>query len=427
MQVEEVKIHNYFILKFLQEHLDLVNSKKERTQCGNKLKVVLIHPSYAKYRSTFYAKMQDYFNMSFYFQESPSDFLKGDEQIDLNLVPRRKEYCKKNILLSRFYEIMDLLIYLFKNENRAVITEGFGTPTFISFIVSRFTKHKCILWIEDWYLPDAKSFLHGLKILVVVGLSKFVMRNFSALVVEGTAQLNYLKLLEVPRENIFFSNHCSIDYKEKNGVILKDLKNVNSQVILYLGRLVDSKGVDVLIKAFSLIEQERTDCILLIVGDGDLRKSYELLVKNLGLQRVYFLGSINTADQIASCFKTSDIFVLPSCARYSSSYLQRVFAVRPIVEGWGLVINEAMSMSKPIIATDAVGAVADLVKDGVNGLVVRNGDVKSLYLAIRKLLSDKELQLKMGISSRQVFDEFNDFDKQFEGFKEAIEYCMKEA
>ena len=82
-------------------------------------------------------------------------------------------------------------------------------------------------------------------------------------------------------------------------------------------------------------------------------------------------------------------------------------------------------MGKPIVTTDAVGAAYDLVKPRQNGYIVRNGDVDALYNAIKTLLSDDERIKTMGLNSRRIFEQFNDYGKMYDGFRNAISYAKK--
>jgi len=132
-------------------------------------------------------------------------------------------------------------------------------------------------------------------------------------------------------------------------------------VVLYLGRIIAPKGLDMLIRAFYKIEQERNDTFLLVCGEGDFRPYCERLTEKLKMKHVFFLGKIEE-EEIASYYKTADVFVLPSCVRPHQSVVLRAFAARARIEGWGLTVNEAMSMAKPIITTDAVGVVQDWLK-----------------------------------------------------------------
>lgn len=69
-------------------------------------------------------------------------------------------------------------------------------------------------------------------------------------------------------------------------------------------------------------------------------------------------------------------------------------------------------------------AAEDLVRNGINGYVIKNGKIEELYLALRKMLEDPRLRKTMGENSRIIFEEFNDFGKMFKGFKKAIEYSV---
>ena len=119
---------------------------------------------------------------------------------------------------------------------------------------------------------------------------------------------------------------------------------------MYMSRIIPRKGLDVLIKAFSLLRRKRSDVSLLIGGDGPFRQYCEKLLKSMKIPDVSFAGSI-TPQSVIDIYQQADVFVLPSYLK-GNQY-----------EAWGLVINEAMSMSLPIITTTAVGAAYDLVVD----------------------------------------------------------------
>jgi glycosyltransferase involved in cell wall biosynthesis len=261
-----------------------------------------------------------------------------------------------------------------------------------------------------------KSLNDKLRFYPLLALKMCVLRNVDAIVVEGTAQKRHLEALNVPSEKVFFSNHCSLDYSLVESQNLKQKLNIKKElVVLYLGQIIRRKGLDVLIEAFSAIEREKDNAFLLICGDGDFRPFCEQLAKQLKIRHFCFLGTIPERD-IASYYRTSDLFVLPSCVRSD----QKVKG-----EGWGLVINEALSMGLPVIATNVVGATPDLVRNGFNGYTVKNGNVEDLCLALRKILGNENLRKIMGENSRRIFEEFNDFDKMFNGFRQAIEYAFE--
>jgi len=84
-----------------------------------------------------------------------------------------------------------------------------------------------------------------------------------------------------------------------------------------------------------------------------------------------------------------------------------VFALPSGDEPWGLVVNEAMCFSLPVVASDQVGAAGDLVRRGVNGFVFSHGDVRSLSEHLELLLSDPVLRARFGQKSREIIEHWS--------------------
>ena len=158
--------------------------------------------------------------------------------------------------------------------------------------------------------------------------------------------------------------------------------------ILFVGRLVRRKGADDLIDAFRSISQDFPDWRLEIVGDGPERKRLERLVADLGLgERVEFFGSLRGRalyDRYGLC----DVVAMPS-KRLSDD-----------VEGFGTVFLEAGVFGKPSVGTFS-GGIPESIVDGETGILVREGDARQLGTALKSLLSDPELRLRMGRKARE--------------------------
>ena len=112
--------------------------------------------------------------------------------------------------------------------------------------------------------------------------------------------------------------------------------------------------------------------------------------------------------------------------RLPVAYAAAAFAVLPSIptprfrEPWGLVCNEAMHQGRPVIASDAVGAVAGgLVLDGVNGLVIPAGDASALAAAMQRLLSDDALRSTLGEAARGAVAAYS-YDAMADGFDRAL-------
>ena len=153
--------------------------------------------------------------------------------------------------------------------------------------------------------------------------------------------------------------------------------------ILFSGRLHREKGLRVLTRAWRKTGLRAPDAALVLVGRGPER------ARAVAAGTTYATGPL-APQQLRNFYGGSDVLVLPS------------IATRTFREPWGLVVNEAMNQGLPVIATDAVGAVAGgLVRDGRNGLVVPAGDPDALAAAIRRLHDDRELRARLGAAGRE--------------------------
>lgn len=138
--------------------------------------------------------------------------------------------------------------------------------------------------------------------------------------------------------------------------------------ILSCGRMRKQKGFSYLIEALADLPDRTT---LELVGDGPLKGKLKALVRELGLQERVAFTSWLSQEELIKRYQQADIFVLPS-----------------IEEGMPNVLLEAMACGLPVVATNVAGS-RELVKHGVNGLLVPPRDKKALAMAIQEVLNDK--------------------------------------
>jgi|WetSurMetagenome_2_1015567.scaffolds.fasta_scaffold49110_2 glycosyltransferase involved in cell wall biosynthesis len=156
--------------------------------------------------------------------------------------------------------------------------------------------------------------------------------------------------------------------------------------VAVVASLVENKGHAVLLTAFHRLAMLNPNLELWIIGDGPLRQNLERQTDVLGIRnRVSFLGQRDDVLQLLAC---SDIVVLPSLYR----------------EGLGLAIIEAMSQSKPVIASN-IGGIPELIEDGVNGFTVVPGDAVNLEAKLRILIADEDLRKTMGLAGRKRYED----------------------
>ncbi len=153
--------------------------------------------------------------------------------------------------------------------------------------------------------------------------------------------------------------------------------------VLFVGRLIERKGLPYLLEAVRLVAEKRP-VHLDIVGEGSLKASLMERAVELGISdRVTFHGRVDD-DTLARLYARCTIFVLPA-----------IVDAHGDTEGLGVVLLEAMSYQKPVIAT-AVGGIRDIVRDGETGLLVAEKDAPALALAIQRLLDDPAWAVSLG-------------------------------
>lgn len=184
-----------------------------------------------------------------------------------------------------------------------------------------------------------------------------------------------------------------------SAVIVKGKGDIkDNQEIIFVGRLVERKGIKYLIRALSEIKDDIKHK-LIIIGDGPERQALEELTRQFKIEdRVKFTGRISD-ENLYRYYRYCSFLVLPA-----------VYDKKGDIEGLGVVLIEAMSHLKPVIASSA-GGITDVVEDGVNGLLVPPGDVSALAQAIRTLATDTKLRKEMGERAKKSIDERFNWDK----------------
>jgi len=283
--------------------------------------------------------------------------------------------------------------------------------TMVYFLVVKLRRKPFILWREDWDW-NVKTF----KRSMVKKFAGFIGRNVDALLVPGTKHREFFTKLGVKPENIFIMPNVSNIEASKDDTIYKDeiqkeLGLENKKIAMFVGRLIDLKGVDYLIKAFKGVADNLNDSVLLIVGEGPEKPALEVLVHDLGLDgRVIFTGNIDNS-KLGAYYMLADVFVLPSITTY-------------FADACPLVVNEAMYFSKPVITSDAVGTTF-MIKDGENGYVVPERNSETLKEAILTVLSDPDLVKRMGQASKKLINTSFRYENMINGFQSAVNKVIK--
>lgn len=162
--------------------------------------------------------------------------------------------------------------------------------------------------------------------------------------------------------------------------------------ILFVGRLVQRKGVNHAIRALGAVRQ-RTPARLVVIGDGPERTRLEQLAREVGVaDHVEFRGRVSD-DELRRAYAAANAFVLPS-----------VLDAREDTEGLGVVLLEAMNYSVPVVASE-IGGIPDIVQHERTGLLVPPGDEGALAEALSRVLLDAALGNALAEAGRRLLRE----------------------
>ncbi len=168
--------------------------------------------------------------------------------------------------------------------------------------------------------------------------------------------------------------------------------------ILFVGRLVERKGVAQLIEAVRQLSPA-LEARLDVIGDGPERSRLEALVREGGLgERVALRGRVS-AEELRAAYEAADVLALPS-----------ILDSRSDTEGLGVVLLEAMSYGVPVIGS-RVGGIPDIIVDGETGLLVPPGDATVLARTLERLATDAQLRARLGRAGREHVREHFSWDR----------------
>lgn len=272
--------------------------------------------------------------------------------------------------LINFYRRVRKLHRIWKEETPDLVLSCVGKNNFMTIVTTMFTKTKPVVSVvgeaREEYPGRMMKFLANLLFPYASGV-----------------------ILQTERSRDFFSKKIS-----KTAVILpnslnplfmrKRFQGERDKRIVSVGRLDANKNHEMTVRAFAALSDKYPEYTLTIYGEGELREALQKLIGSFGLEdRVFLPGVIpDVADQI----EKAALFLLTS---YS--------------EGISNALIEAMALGLPVIATDVPsGGTQELIRHGINGLVIPAGDGKALIESMDKVLSDKELAERLGLEAHKI-------------------------
>lgn len=240
-------------------------------------------------------------------------------------------------------------------------------------------------------------------------IKKFVISNASMILGNGivsqklfTEKFSYDRnkivnqYLSIDNEKIFSLESSSGKLREK----IRSQLNIpfDNTVLIYSGRLISRKNVEHIL--YSMKKIGKANFTLLVMGDGQEKENLINLAKKIGVN-IIITGFISDQEDLFEHYFAGDVFILPSGD-----------------EPWGLVVNEAMAASLPVIVTERCGSSLDLVKD--NGYVYQEGDIDTLTKILEEI-DEKKLYDQLGQASREIIKNWS-FKQSTNSYEKVIKY-----
>ncbi|MGA8764871.1 MAG: glycosyltransferase family 4 protein [Candidatus Sulfotelmatobacter sp.] len=268
-----------------------------------------------------------------------------------------------------------------------------------------------LLWSESTVLDNRRKHWP-----VEFMKTKFLQLS-QGFVVPGRSSYDYLKELGIPGQQIFNAPNAVdtslfsklADQARGNRSVVQARRNLPSRYFLYVGRIVQAKGVFDLLDAYALLDKEvRLQVGLVFVGEGADRVELMKRALRIGPGDVRFFGFVHR-EQLPEFYALAEALVLPTHS-----------------DTWGLVVNEAMSCGLPVVATSVAGCVADLIQNGWNGFVVPPGSPAQLSASMTRLATDADLRIKMAANSLEWVQAYSPATWA-EGLVQAVQFVRREA
>lgn len=253
---------------------------------------------------------------------------------------------------------------------------------------------------------EPKPTIHTLPRMIVLNPiqsanTRLVMKFSDKIMVHGHKHEDYLVANKVPRHKIRVVPHGDFSFFNRRARKETDIQSSN---ILFFGKVTPYKGIEYLIQAAKIIEQQFPGVTITIAGEGGFAR-YEKLIR--GDRHFVVHNRFISDEEVGELFSKASVVVLPYIDGSQSS-----------------IISIAGTFKKPVVATD-VGNFSEMVQDRKTGFIVPPKDINALAEAIIKLLRDEKLRQELGENAyKMVREEFSwdDIARQaLQVYQEAIE------
>ena len=367
-------------------------------------KILFMHNAAMWYRIPFFRMISEEYDLKLVFthiqviediyDDDINSNINGLEDVNYSILANSHGFAKG--LISKALGDYDILVGGSWDTIQELI------ETLFLFIITKLRRKPFIIWREEWGWKRPSTFKEkGLEAMV-----KFITRHIDAMLVPGILHKKYFnKTIGVTKDKIHIMPNVS-NISENIQYTQKEDKH---KTVLYVGRLIERKGVIFLLEAFNRLNDALDDVELIIVGSGEEDYKLKNYVQDNSMNNLVFTGRVDN-ERLKEYYIKSNLVVVPSINHQ-------------MADPWVFVLNEAMYYCNPIIATDAVGAAPDMID--YNGFIVEEQNSEQLYEAMLKILSDNDLENKMSKKSYEIIRDKFQYSNMFNSFKDTIDDVLK--
>jgi glycosyltransferase involved in cell wall biosynthesis len=303
-----------------------------------------------------------------------------------------------------------LIGYLKAHNVRAVVSLGYYCLTNVR-VMRYCRRHGIPVFLSADSNVRNESNVRGLRRMLKRMVVGWVVRQCTGILPIGTCCQQFYESYGAHPSRCFWVPF-EPDYEYLTSVPAAELEDFRRQhglwagrrYLLFSGRLIGLKRIDLLLEAFAGIADWRSDWHLVIAGDGPLMADLQARVPPALAPRVHWLGFLDV-QQMRCAYHASEALVLPSNR-----------------EAWGMVVNEALAAGLAIVISDRPGAAADLVPDDVNGRVFERDNLESLRQALLDV-TDPQKHARYRDSAPKVLEAWRAKADPVRGMRRALTFA----
>ncbi len=327
-------------------------------------------------------------------------------------IPRHKPFQINSVLSNNYiiYAIFRHIKKIYQQKGFDLIHAhspalcGLGAMLFSMFTGIPFIYEIRAFW-EDAAVDAGKYATGSLKYRIMRILESFVIKRADAVVTITDYLKNDILARSVKKPNVFLIPN-GVDRNHfypmlRNTQLAKELGIGEYPVIGFIGSFYRFEGLDVLLKALSLLKKQNLKYKAILVGSGEMDAEWRQLAEKLELSNVIFTGRVPYED-ILRYYSVIDIFVYP---RHSERLTELVTPLKPL---------EAMAMGKLVIGSD-VGGIKEII--GKGGIFFPAGDYESLFHLLKDVINNRAKYESVAEEGKKLANEKYSWDRHIEKYQ----------